>query len=82
MVTYFYDRGQQGYPIDQEENFTWGLKGSTGPFVLDVSGVPSPFLLFSGLLVRSMECLVSVLLKPSCLPDIWFWLKAGLEAAG
>lgn len=48
---------------------TCGLFGFAVPFALEVSGVPSLFWLFSGLLVISVECLVSVLLKPSCFPD-------------
>lgn len=42
---------------------------STVPFAFEVSGVPSPLTLLSGLVVRSTECLVSVLLRPSCFPD-------------
>jgi hypothetical protein len=62
---------------------TVGRLGSTVPLSLAVSGDPSPFLLLSGLLVRSVECLVSVLLNPSCLPVCVFLLSlAGLEAAG
>lgn len=61
---------------------TWGRDGSTVPFDFDVSGVPSPFLLFSGSLVMSVECLVSVLEIPSCFPDWTAWLPAGLDAAG
>lgn len=54
------------------ETLTWGRFGSTVPFDFDVSGLPSDFVLFSWLVVRSVECLVSVLLMPSCFPDIWF----------
>ena len=48
---------------------TCGRFGSTVPLLFDVSGVPSPFLLFSGSFVIFVECLVSVLERPSCLPD-------------
>jgi len=52
------------------------------PFALAVSGIPSPLLLCSGSLVMSVECFVSVLLKPSCFPDWVPGPTAGLEAAG
>ena len=53
------------------------------PFDLEVSGVPSPFLLFSGSLPMSVECLVSVFDKPSCFPDCDPVIDpAGFEAEG
>ena len=64
------------------QDYTCGREGLTVPFALAVSGVPSPFLLFSGSLVRSVECLVSVFDSPSCLPDCVFLEPAGLEEAG
>ena len=51
------------------------------PLDLDVSGVPSPFLLLFGSLAMSVECLVSVLERPSCLEDCDPAPPVGLEAA-
>lgn len=62
-------------------DYTCAREDLTVPFALAESGVPSPFVLFSGSLVRSVECLVSVFDKPSCLPDWVFWEPAGLEVA-
>ena len=59
---------------------TCGLDGSTVPLLLAVSGLPSPFLLFSGLLDMSVECFVSVFEIPSCFPDIIFLLPGGFDA--
>jgi hypothetical protein len=47
-----------------------GRLTSTVPFDLDDSGVPSPFCDFSGVLVKSMEYLVSVFDSPSCFPEV------------
>jgi len=58
-----------------------GRLTSTVPFNLAVSGAPSPFVLFSGLPAMSVECLVSVFERPSCLP---LWVDASpdfLDAA-
>lgn len=61
---------------------TCGRLGSTVPLDLDVSGVPSPLVLFSGLLVMSVECLVSLFVRPSCLPDcVVLSVGASLAAA-
>lgn len=62
-------------------DYTCGRFGSTVPFDLEVSGVPSPFVLLSGLLVMSVECLVSVFVKPSCFPDCEFLSPGSLDAA-
>lgn len=40
------------------------------PFILAVSGAPSPLVLFSGLSAILVECLVSVFESPSCFPDV------------
>ena len=61
--------------------YTCGLPGSTVPLLFDVSGVPSPFLLLSGSFAISVECLVSVFEKPSCLPDIVVVESPGVLAA-
>lgn len=58
--------------------------GSTVPFTLAVSGIPPPFVLFSGSFTTSVECLVSAFDIPSCLLD-WLptpVLPAGLDVAG
>lgn len=47
------------------DHLTDDLRASIVPIDFAVSGVPSPFLLFSGSLAMSIECLVSVLLKPT-----------------
>lgn len=48
------------------QSYTCGRFGSTVPFDFEVSVVPSPLVLPSGL---SVECFVSALLSPSCLDD-------------
>jgi hypothetical protein len=65
-----------------KKDYTCGLAGSTDPLVFDVSGVPSPFELLSGLFFKSVECLVSALDKPSCFPDCSFFPRGFFEAAG
>lgn len=45
----------------------------TVPMDLAVSGVPSPFLLFSGSLPMSVECLVAVVERPNCLLEMAPW---------
>jgi hypothetical protein len=67
-------------PMNQD--YTCGREVLTVPFALAESGVPSPFLLVTGSFIRSVECLVSVFDKPSCLPDCVFLEPAGLEVAG
>jgi len=52
------------------------------PLDFAVSGTPSPFLLLSGSLTRSVECLVSVFDKPSCLPEIVVISPGGFAVAG
>lgn len=49
-------------------HYTCGRFGSTGPFDFAVSGTPSPLVLLLRSLVISVECFVSVLESPSCLP--------------
>jgi len=51
------------------------------PFDFAVSGIPSPLVLFSGLFVISVECLVSVFDRPSCLPDCVVLSPAGFDEA-
>lgn len=46
-------------------HLTDDFRASIVPIDFAVSGVPSPFLLFSGSLAISIECLVSVLLRPT-----------------
>jgi hypothetical protein len=65
----------------RNQGYTCGRLGSTDPFALPVSGVPSPFELLLGSLAISVECFVSVLDRPSCFP-LWVFLPpAGLEVA-
>jgi hypothetical protein len=71
----------KGEECTKNSAYACGRLVSTVPFALAVSGVPSPFVLFSSLLM-SVECLVSALLSPSCFPDWEFAPPAGLEAAG
>lgn len=52
------------------------------PLDFAVSGPPSPFLLFSESLARSVECLVSVLEIPSCLPEIVVMSPGAFAVAG
>ena len=63
----------------RNQGYTCGRLGSTVPFALPVSGVPSPFVLMVGSLVTSVECFVSVFERPSCFPLCVFLLPAGLE---
>jgi len=63
------------------QGYTCGRFGSTVPFSFAVSGPPSPFLLLFGSFVMSVECFVSVLERPSCLPLCEFLPPADLEAA-
>jgi hypothetical protein len=65
----------------ENQGYTCGRLGLTVPFALPVSGVPSPFVLFSGSLAISVECFVSVFERPSCLPLCVFLPPAGFEVA-
>jgi len=65
----------------KNQGYTCDRLGSTVPFALPVSGVPSPLVLFAGSLVISVECFVSVFERPSCLPLCVFLPPAGFEVA-
>lgn len=79
-----YDQNMASSILDRISEVVLYLAGrltSTVPFNLAVSGAPSPFVLFSGLPAMSVECLVSVFERPSCLP---LWVDASpdfLDAA-
>lgn len=53
---------------ENRDLYTWPRFGSTVPLSLAVSGPPSAFFDLVGSLVMSVECLVSVLVNPSCFP--------------
>ena len=61
---------RKGQSTNCDLSYTCFLEGSTVPCNLAVSGTPSPFFDFSGSFPISVECFVSVLLKPDCFPDI------------